>query len=909
MAENLVIVESPAKAKTIAGYLGKDYQVLASYGHIRDLPSKKGSVLPEEDFEMRWELSERAGPRLKQIETALKSASKLILATDPDREGEAIAWHLHSVLQDKLKNKTTERVVFHEITKTAVQKAIDNARDINQDLVDAYLARRALDYLVGFTISPLLWRKISRAARSAGRVQSVALRLVCERENEIELFNPQEFWTVEAQFQKAEIQKENILFPARLTHFDGEKLGKFSINNQADATRITTQCAAQNYSIAHIKKSNVQRSPPPPFTTSTLQQEAARKLYFRAQHTMMVAQKLYEGINIKGKTIGLISYMRTDSVNLSDEAVQNATSLVAQKFGKQYLLDSPRRYKSKVKNAQEAHEAIRPTHFEFAPSDIRKFLDADQAKLYELIWKRALATQMANAQFEKVAADIANADKKITFRANGSIMLFDGFTRLYMESRDDEPNHKDGDTQQNDNDNDRLLPKLTENENLQKQDVTPSQHFTQPPPRYSDASLVKKLEELGIGRPSTYASILQVLVNRKYVHLDKKRFIPDDIGRIIVSFLELYFPEQVEYDFTAHLEDQLDEISHGAMQWKSLLSKFWTDMGKLIDRVEEVTPADVSKQLDDKLAFHYFPATQDKTSDEKRKCPSCGQGRLSLRTGKFGAFIACDQYPECRYTAQLGMEANEQDGENGEIIFPIILGAHPVNGQEISLRKGPYGLYLQQEPDLTTAEPAPPPEEAKPKPKGRKKKPAEPKPRRAPLPRIYNANHVTMDLAVQLLALPREIGTYPDTGEMITGGIGRFGPFLKLGDNFVSLKSDDVLEVGINRAVELVSESIKKKRGTTLGTHPDSGHDVILRYGRYGYYIQHHDEHAAVGRKANAEHTDLETALELLAQGAKKIIVKTPAKKAATKKTAAKKTTAKKTTAKKMVAKKAPAKK
>ncbi|MCH9844625.1 MAG: type I DNA topoisomerase [Alphaproteobacteria bacterium] len=892
MAENLVIVESPAKAKTIAGYLGKDYQVLASYGHIRDLPSKKGSVLPEEDFEMRWELSERAGPRLKQIETALKSASKLILATDPDREGEAIAWHLHSVLQDKLKNKTTERVVFHEITKTAVQKAIDNARDINQDLVDAYLARRALDYLVGFSISPLLWRKISRAARSAGRVQSVALRLVCERENEIELFNPQEFWTVEAQFQK-----EKILFPARLTHFDGEKLGKFSINNEADATRITTQCAAQNYSIMHIKKSNVQRTPPPPFTTSTLQQEAARKLYFRAQHTMMVAQKLYEGINIKGKTIGLISYMRTDSVNLSDEAVNNATSLVAQKFGKKYLLDSPRRYKSKVKNAQEAHEAIRPTHFEFAPSDIRKFLDADQAKLYELIWKRALATQMANAQFEKVAADITNADKKITFRANGSVMLFDGFTRLYMESRDDEPNHKDGDTQQNDNDNDRLLPKLTENEALNKQDVTPSQHFTQAPPRYSDASLVKKLEELGIGRPSTYASILQVLVNRKYVHLDKKRFIPDDIGRIIVSFLELYFPEQVEYDFTAHLEDQLDEVSHGAMQWKSLLNRFWTDMGKLIDRVEEVTPADVSKQLDEKLAFHYFAATQDKTSDEKRKCPSCKQGRLSLRTGKFGAFIACDQYPECRYTAQLGMEANEQDGENGEMIFPKILGAHPINGKEISLRKGPYGLYLQQEPDTLTAEPEP--EEAKPKTKGRKKKPAEPKPKRAPLPRIYNANHVTMDLAVQLLALPREIGTYPDTGEMITGGIGRFGPFLKVGDNFVSLKSDDVLEIGINRAVELVSESLQKKRGVILGTHPDSGHDVLLRYGRYGYYIQHHDEHAAVGRKADAQSTDLETALELLAQGAKKIIVKMPAKKAPAKKTATKKTAAKKTTTKK----------
>ena len=705
MAENLVIVESPAKAKTIAGYLGKDYQVLASYGHIRDLPSKKGSVLPEEDFAMRWELSERAGPRLKQIETALKSANKLILATDPDREGEAIAWHLHSVLQDKLKNKTTERVVFHEITKTAVQKAIDNARDINQDLVDAYLARRALDYLVGFSISPLLWRKVSRAARSAGRVQSVALRLVCERENEVELFNPQEFWTVEAQFQKDQEknQSEKIAFPARLTHFDGEKLGKFSINNQADATRITSECAAQNYSIVHIKKSNVQRSPPPPFTTSTLQQEAARKLYFRAQHTMMVAQKLYEGINIKGKTIGLISYMRTDSVNLSDEAIQNATALVAQKFGKKYLLDSPRHYKSKVKNAQEAHEAIRPTHFEYAPSDIRQFLDADQAKLYELIWKRALATQMANAQFAKVAADIANTDKKITFRANGSVMLFDGFTRLYMESRDDE--HKDGDAQQQENDENRLLPPLAENEGLNKQDVTPNQHFTQPPPRYSDASLVKKLEELGIGRPSTYASILQVLVNRKYVHLDKKRFIPDDIGRIIVSFLELYFPEQVEYDFTADLEDKLDEISHGTMQWKSLLTTFWTDMGKLIDRVEEVTPADVSKQLDEKLAFHYFAATEDKTSDEKRKCPTCKEGRLSLRTGKFGAFIACDKYPECRYTAQLGMEADAQDGADGEIIFPKILGAHPVNGQEISLRKGPYGLYLQQEPDSALAEP------------------------------------------------------------------------------------------------------------------------------------------------------------------------------------------------------------
>lgn len=877
--------------------------MLSSYGHIRDLPSKKGSVLPEEDFALRWELSEKAAPRLKQIENALKPAKKLILATDPDREGEAIAWHLQSVLDKHLKGKIVERVVFHEITKNAITQAMQKARQVDQDLVDAYLARRTLDYLVGFSISPLLWRKISRAARSAGRVQSVALKLICEREKEIELFNPQEFWSVEGSF----FQSKDKNFPAKLVTYQGEKISKFSISSEAQAQAIQASCQSEKYTITKVTKKQVQRNPSPPFTTSTLQQEAARKLNFRTNHTMKVAQKLYEGINIKGKTIGLITYMRTDSVNMSEQAIQDASDLIKQKFGDKYLLDTPRRYKTKVKNAQEAHEAIRPTHFDMLPMEIASFLDADQRKLYELIWKRALATQMANALFEKASIDIACSQGQTGFRANGSIMVFDGFTKLYWESYDaghisHDKHHADHHEQNDDN---QLLPPLNQGDILQVNHIDPHQHFTQAPPRYSDASLVKNMEELGIGRPSTYASILQVLVNRQYVHFDRKRLIPDDIGRIIVGFLQLYFPEQVEYDFTAHLEDQLDEISNGKLQWKTLLHQFWGDMHRLMDKVEEVSPMDIAQQLDELLAFHYFPASDDKTSEQKRECPSCKKGRLSLRTGKFGAFIACNLYPECNYTAQFTNPADAQEaGDTGDVIFPKSLGMHPEKGLEITLRKGPYGLYLQLGEEQIIEVPAKETKAKKPSKKPPKKTTI--KPKRSPLPRIYNANHVTLELGVQLLNLPREIGIYPETGELITSSIGRFGPFLKVGDNFVSLKNDDPLEIGINRAVELIAENLRKKQGTNLGKHPDSGHDVLLRYGRYGYYLQHHDEVAYVGRKKEASTTSFEEALELLAVGAKKIVskpTKKPAKKTAAKKPA-KKTTAKKTAAKKPAAKK-----
>ena len=917
MAENLVIVESPAKAKTIAGYLGKDYRVLASYGHIRDLPSKQGSVLPDEDFAMRWELNERASPRLKEIQTALKSAKTLLLATDPDREGEAIAWHLHHVLgeDNKLAGKKVERVVFHEITKAAISKAIENTRPINQDLVDAYLARRALDYLVGFSISPLLWRKISRAARSAGRVQSVALRLICDREAEIELFKPKEFWTIAGLFNKA-----GKKFITRLTHFQGKKLDKFSIDNEADASKITKACNDETYRINHVTKKMVERAPAPPFTTSTLQQDAANKLGFRAIHTMKIAQKLYEGISIGGKTTGLISYMRTDSVNLSAEAIADASALVAKQFGDKYILDKPRHYKTKVKNAQEAHEAIRPTNFHLTPDTLRTALDHEQFKLYELIWKRALATQMANAKFEKAVIELQNPKGDITFRANGSILVFDGYQKLYLQAKPEDEKDNHHDTQEEDDEN-KLLPPLAEGETPSLDKVDPAQHFTMPPARYSDASLVKKLEELGIGRPSTYAPILQVLIGRKYVHLDKRRFIPDDIGRIIVGFLELYFPEQIEYDFTAHMEDKLDEISHGDIGWKKVLSNFWQDFHHLIDRVEEVQAADISHQLDEKLAFHYFPENGDKTPEQQRLCPSCQKGRLELKTGKFGAFIACNNYPDCRYTSPISSPVDDETA--GDMVFPKLLGNDPVTGFEVTLRKGPYGLYLQLSDAETLAKIATEKAEAelqevetgagaetdsdadskgkkaKAKTKAKKpkkpKKPVLPKPKRSPLPKLVAANMITLDMAVDLLRLPRDVGTFPETGDMIQAGIGPFGPFLKYGTSYVSLKDDDVLEVGINRAINLVAEHKKKREGISLGKHPDSGNDVLVRYGRYGRYLQHGDATFPLGRKAEYNNIELTQAVALLANAPISYPKKPAAKKPAAKKPAAKKAAAAKT--------------
>ncbi len=886
MSEHLVIVESPAKAKTISGYLGKNYKILASYGHIRDLPSKKGSVLPDEDFAMHWELSEQAAPRLHEIQTALKSAKTLLLATDPDREGEAIAWHLHHVLSQKngLADKKIQRVMFHEITQNAILKAIENARNINQDLVDAYLARRALDYLVGFSISPLLWRKVSSAARSAGRVQSVALRLICQREKEIELFKAQEFWTIAGKFSTADTQKS---FWARLTHFDGKKLDKFAIANQTQAEEITAQCRLASYVITNVQKKIVERAPPPPFITSTLQQDAANKLGFRAAQTMIIAQKLYEGIHVKGKTTGLISYMRTDSVNLSKEAIQDATALVNEKFGAQYSLPKPRHYKSKVKNAQEAHEAIRPTNFHLTPDHLRSFLTPEQFKLYELIWKRSLVTQMANSKFEKVAVDLQDQSGKITLRTNGSILIFDGYQKLYLQSENETKDHGD-DSSHEENDENRLLPPLTQGENPTLMQAKNNQHFTLAPPRYSDASLIKRMEELGIGRPSTYAPTLQVLISRKYVHLEKKRFIPDDIGRIICSFLELYFPEQIEYNFTAQLEDKLDEISHGKLQWKQVLANFWQDFHGLLDKVEAVGPAEISHQLDQQLAFHYFPSKQGEDEDKQRLCSGCQKGRLELKTGKFGVFIACNNYPECRYTSPVSTITDDESAS--DIIFPKSLGVDPNTGLEVSLRKGPYGLYLQLGDTPISTEISEPtaPDAAKKKPKKSAKKDL-PKPKRTPLPKLHAANMVTLDIALDLLKLPREVGVDTETGEMITAAIGRFGPFLKYGTQYVSLKEDDVLEIGINRAIELISENRIKREGIVLGVHPETQTKILLRHGRYGKFIQHGEVNVALGRKAEYADISLGQALNFLANAP--IIVakkKTPAKPSIKTKTTAK---------------------
>ena len=651
---NVVIVESPAKAKTINKYLGADYTVLASYGHVRDLLAKDGAVDPENGFAMQWQVDDRAKKQIGEIRKALKGADHLYLATDPDREGEAISWHVLEVLAENggLKDVNVKRVVFHEITKRAVTDAVANPRDINVELVNAYLARRALDFLVGFTLSPVLWRKLP-GAKSAGRVQSVALRLICERESEIEIFRPQEYWTIDAGFKTPGGEP----FTARLTHLDGEKLDRMGIGDEVTATAAVQAIESRGYRIAQIEAKKVRRNPPPPFTTSTLQQEASRKLRFGTSRTMQLAQRLYEGMSLDGETVGLITYMRTDSVTLSQEAVQASRQLIEKDFGAQYLPDTPRVYKTKAKNAQEAHEAIRPTDLFRRPAQMRHVLDEDQFRLYELIWKRTVASSMENAVLDQVAVDISSPDNQITLRANGSVIAFDGFLKLYREDKDDEANGK-GD------EGDRRLPAMKEGENPALTGVEPEQHFTQPPPRYTEASLVKKMEELGIGRPSTYASILKVLQDREYVVLDKRRFVPDDKGRLVVAFLASFFPRYVEYDFTAQMEEKLDDISGGRIDWKAVLNDFWRDFSAAVDGTKEITFSQVIDVLDESLGPHFFPPKDGKDAEAARACPSCDGGRLNIKVGRFGAFIGCSNYPECRYTRQLGLEG-EGDGDTG----------------------------------------------------------------------------------------------------------------------------------------------------------------------------------------------------------------------------------------------------
>ena len=860
----VVVVESPAKAKTINRYLGDGYKVLASYGHVCDLPSKDGSVLPDTGFEMKWQISSGSEKHLKDITSALKGAEKLILATDPDREGEAISWHVLEQFKNTklLDGIDVERVVFNEVTKTAILAAMDNPRQLDSELIDAYRARRALDYLVGFSISPVLWRKLP-GSRSAGRVQSVALRLICEREAEIETFISEEYWSIETVLGLVAGEE----FKARLTHLDGAKLGKLDIKTETEANSAVAAISAASLAVQSVETKRVRRNPQPPFTTSTLQQEASRKLGFSASRTMQIAQKLYEGINIGSETTGLITYMRTDGVQLGGEAIASIRQNIDQQFGKRYLPEKPRAYKTKAANAQEAHEAIRPTEITRHPNDMRAFLDHDQSRLYELIWKRTIASQMQSAELDQTGIDIGDTANSVTLRASGQIMVFDGFLSVYRESKDATQDNGNSPQAQGDGDDSTaLLPNMAKGDQLDTHIVTPEQHFTQPPPRFTDASLVKRMEELGIGRPSTYASIIQVLQNRDYVVKEKGRFIPEDRGRLVSTFLGNFFERYVEYDFTAQLETQLDEVSAGKLDWKALLTHFWNDFKAAIDSTKDLTITNVLDVIDEELGPHFFQA--DENGILKRSCPNCDNGRLGLKLGKFGAFVGCSNYPECKFTRQLTNRSDNVDDEPP--LTDKELGSDPVSGVPIYLRNGPYGPYVQIGDPETK------------------------KPKRASLPKGTSAASLDLEAALGLLSLPRDIEPHPESGDMIQAGIGRFGPYLKYQGKFTSLPpEDDVLEIGINRAVDLLAEAAKKA-GRLLGEHPTGG-EVHVKKGRFGPYVEHNKLRATLGKAHDIADITLETALDLLAAKA----AKAPTKKAATKKkTAPKKTKAKKAAAK-----------
>jgi DNA topoisomerase-1 len=848
----IVVVESPAKAKTINKYLGPGFKVIASFGHVRDLPPKDGSVRPDDDFDMDWEVDSRAEGRLKEIAQAVKSADKLILATDPDREGEAISWHIAEELNRRkaLGGIDVKRVVFNEVTKSAVLDAMKNPRELNHELVEAYLARRALDYLVGFTLSPVLWRKLP-GSKSAGRVQSVALRLICEREAEIEAFKPREYWTIEAVF-KTDAGDE---FETRLTHLDGRKLDKFDLPTQEAAEAAVAKIVAgAPFHVASVERKTVKRNPSSPFTTSTLQQEGSRKLGLSASRTMRIAQKLYEGVNLGGETVGLITYMRTDGVALSNEAIASCRFYIDRVYGMKYLPETPRIYKSPAKNAQEAHEAIRPTDMDRRPQDVARYLDPDEQGLYELIWKRTLASQMESAVLDQVAVDVSGGAGNVTMRANGSVLVFDGFLTLYQEDRDD-PSEDD--------EAGGRLPNMTEGQPVTRDTVTPEQHFTQPPPRYSEASLVKRLEELGIGRPSTYASILQVLQDRKYVKLEKRRFIPEDRGRLVTAFLTSFFEHYFAYDFTALLEEQLDDISGGRIAWKKVLRDFWGAFSESINGTKDLSITQVIDSLDADLGPHFFPANDN--GHDPRVCPGCKSGRLGLRLGRFGAFIGCSNYPECRYTRRLGVDNG--NGANGEHEGPKLLGNDPATGLPVTLRHGPYGHYVQLGDGNGNGN-----GHAESKKKGKKKaaQAAKDKPKRASLPRGVSPADMTLDRAVGLLSLPRTVGTHPESGEPITAGLGRFGPYLKHGDAYKSLRGDDdVLTIGLNRAVSLLAEPSKGGRrtppGKTLGNHPADGEPITIHSGRYGPYVRHGKTLASLPGASDPEAFTLDDAVSLIA--------------------------------------------
>jgi DNA topoisomerase-1 len=868
----LVIVESPNKIKTISGYLGKDYEVLASFGHVRDLPAKDGSVLPDEDFAMSWEVDTASKKRLTDIGNALKNADELILATDPDREGEAISWHVLDVLRQKklVKDKPVKRVVFNAITRDAITEAMRNPRDIDEPLVDAYLARRALDYLVGFTLSPVLWRKLP-GSRSAGRVQSVALRVVCDRESEIEKFRPQEYWSIGAR-----LNEKGRSFEARLYSVDGKKTDKLDVGTGQEAEALKAAIEAGTFSVSAVDKKPTKRNPYAPFSTSSLQQDASSRLGFAPARTMQIAQRLYED--------GIITYMRTDAVQMAPEGIDQARRAIVKNFGADYLPEKARIYSTKAKNAQEAHEAIRPTDMFRHPDTLRG--DPDKHRLYELIWKRTLASQMRSAEIERTTADISvfATSRDIALRAVGSVVTFPGFLALYgVEAKEDrDPNAEE-------DEDSRELPPLNVGDRPKLEQALIEQHFTQPPPRYSEASLIKKMEEIGIGRPSTYAATISVLQDRNYVRLEKRMLIPEDRGRIVTAFLESFFTRYVEYGFTASLEEKLDLISDGKLAWKDVLRDFWNDFQGHVEEIKDLRVSEVLDALNDLLADHIFPAKAD--GSDPRRCPNCGTGQLSLKLGKFGAFIGCSNYPECRYTMQLSDAATGGASEAGA--GDGILGTDPESGLEVALKSGRFGPYVQLGDG------------------------AEPK--RSSLPKGWTPDSLTLEKALQLLSLPRPVGNHPETGKPISAGIGRYGPFILHDGTYANLPEvEEVFTVGLNRAVDLLAQKAAgggrfgRGGGSTpaaIKTFEHDGGTISVRAGRYGPYVNQGKVNATLPKEVKPEDVTIEQALELIAakggaSGAKKSssrsagAKKAPAKKAATKKTTTKPAAKAKSTAK-----------
>lgn len=875
----VVVVESPAKAKTINKYLGKDFKVLASFGHVRDLPPKDGSVLPDEDFVMSWQVDTASNKRLNEIASALKESDGLILATDPDREGEAISWHVLEVLNKKkaVKDKPVSRVVFNAITKKAVSEAMANPREIDSPLVDAYLARRALDYLVGFNLSPVLWRKLP-GARSAGRVQSVALRLVCERENEIERFVPEEYWQILAHLKT----QDGAAFSARLFSLEGRKTNKMTITNGDMAADVKKLLETASFSVTSVEAKPVKRNPPPPFTTSTLQQAASAKLGFAPARTMQIAQRLYEGVDLGGETAGLITYMRTDGVQMAPEAITSARSAIGERFGDRFVPDKPRFYSTKAKNAQEAHEAVRPTDFSRSPDKVKSALNDEQMKLYDLIWKRSIASQMASAEMERTSVDIvAKSDdgREATLRATGSVVKFDGYFAAYTE-------HLDDSAPKSDDDDDKRLPPIKQGENCDREKIDATQHFTEPPPRFSEASLIKRMEELGIGRPSTYSATLSTLKDREYVKLEKRALFPEAKGRLVTAFLQDFFSRYVEYDFTASLEEKLDLISDGKLQWKDVLREFWTEFSSNIDETKELRITNVLDALNESLEPLVFPKRED--GSDPRICPKCNTGNLSLKLGKFGSFVGCSNYPECNFTRQLG-----EDGDQAGALAdgPQSIGKDPFTEEEITLRTGRFGPYVQRG-------------------EGKEAK-------RAGIPKTWKPEEVDHEKALALLALPRDVGPHPEDGKMISAGLGRYGPFVLHNGTYANIENvDEVFTIGLNRAVTVIAEKREKGGGRgrgqaapplkELGEHPEVGGPITVKDGRYGPYVNHGKINATIPKGTDPMSVELDQAVKLIAERAEKAGKKVTGtkKKAAPKKPAAKKTAAKKPAAKKTAAKK-----